>query len=357
MRLVFLTKYSILGASSRYRSFLYFKYLKDIYDYDVCYNSFFNDNYLTRLYNNEKTKLLSILFFVFKRIYYVLFKIKQKDIVFIEYEIIPYFPSILEFYLKIRNIKYVLDYDDAIFHNYDINNNFIINKLLKNKIPNISKCASAIITGSSYLTNYFRAYNRNIFEIPTSIPFEYYHEIFIEKSKGPKTYIGWIGSKSTSVNLLPYCNLINEIIEIKEDVIFIFCGCDIKLKSIFSSKVIFLDWNYNNEKFFLSKVDVGIMPLLHNNFNKGKCGFKLVQYMAVGIPTISTPFQSNIDIDNGNGNLFAKNVKEWEKAFNDIIDNYEYYKHIGIKNRETIKDKYSIESHVFHIHKIINSIS
>lgn len=99
------------------------------------------------------------------------------------------------------------------------------------------------------------------------------------------------------------------------------------------------------------------MPLLDNNFNKGKCGFKLIQYMASGVPTISTPFQSNIDIDNGNGNLFASSIEEWETSINEMIDNYKYFKSIGQKNIETIKNKYSIESNVFYIDSIIKSIS
>lgn len=100
MRLVFLTKYSLLGASSRYRSYLYFKYLKSYFGYKIYHNSFFNDKYLIRLYNSKKNNLFSIIYFLFKRIYFVLFKLKNNDIIFIEYEIIPFFPPILEFYLK-----------------------------------------------------------------------------------------------------------------------------------------------------------------------------------------------------------------------------------------------------------------
>jgi|LakMenEpi03Aug12_release.lakeMendotaPanAssembly.Ray.scaffolds.fasta_scaffold192917_2 hypothetical protein len=357
MRLVFLTKYTFSGASSRYRSFLYFNYLTENYGYNISHHSFFDDIYLYKLYNNERNNIFKLLYLIFKRIFFVLFKLKQSDIVFIEYEIIPFFPPILEFYLKKRNIKYILDYDDAIFHNYDSNRNILIKIFLKNKIPLISKSASAIITGSAYLSNYFSIYNQNIFEIPTSVPFEYYQNISNIKKDNSKTYIGWIGSKTTSPNVLPISNLINKITELRDDIIFIFCGFDNNYKYIFNEKVVFLDWNSKNEQYFLSKIDIGIMPLIDNDFNKGKCGFKLVQYMAVGIPTIATPFQSNIDIDNSNGNLFANNIIEWEKCIYQIVNQKENFKIVGVKNKKTIKEKYSVESNVFYIHKIIKSIS
>ena len=84
----------------------------------------------------------------------------------------------------------------------------------------------------------------------------------------------------------------------------------------------------------ISKFDVGIMPLENNDFNKGKCGFKLIQYMSCGIPTISTPLEANIKINKNNGNLFATTEEEWLIAFEKILLNKDWFKlNVGMKNK------------------------
>ena len=75
------------------------------------------------------------------------------------------------------------------------------------------------------------------------------------------------------------------------------------------------DWEEETEVRYLKTCDVGIMPLSDEPFNRGKCGFKLIQYMACGLPTISTPMEANVKINRDGNNLFATTPEEWLALF------------------------------------------
>jgi glycosyltransferase involved in cell wall biosynthesis len=333
------------------------KYSKKKFDIKVY--SLFDDQYIDVLYSiAEKISP----FYVFKRYLKRIFQlltISRKDIiVVIEYELFPYFPPLFEYILKWRSIKFILDYDDAIFHNYDSSTNKLVKLFFSNKIANISKIANHIITGSPYLTNYFLKFNKNLTEIPTSLEFEKYININTIEVDNSFT-IGWLGSNSTSKNLNSLIPVFQKISNKYRNVIFAFCGINNDVASNFidfNFKII--EWSSSNELGFLNNIQVGIMPLELNKFNNGKCGFKLIQYMAMGKPTISTPLEANIKIDHQNGNLFANTQEEWYSCFENIIQHYDPFKIIGYKNRQIIKDEYSIELNYkkyFEIFKVLNS--
>ncbi len=354
MNLVIFTKYTEKGPSSRYRHYQYLPYYKNYFNCKIY--PFFPNSYN---YNSFSfTLCIKIAISIIKRIFHVFFMIKKNDIILIEYELIPYFPPFLEFIISKRKIKFILDFDDAIFHNYDNSNNKLIRKIFQNKIPKISKFASFIITGNSYLTSYFLNFNKNIIEIPTCINFEIYNNKR-KKISHETINIGWLGSNSTSKNLLLLQNVFQDLkIKYKDKIKIILCGFDKNLYKHFKYiDIEYIEWSNYNEFTFLNSIDIGIMPLDNNNFNKGKCGFKLIQYMAMGIPTVSYPFAANLKIDNDNGNLFASNELEWFLALNKMIDNISFYNEIGIKNITTIKNIYSIESNFIQYINLIKNLT
>ncbi len=339
-KVVFFTKYTTKGPTSRYRTYQYQQFINQHFQ-TVCL-PFFDDEYIDGMYQHKKKNVFKLLKYVLKRIFYVMTKLWTKDLIVIEYELIPYFPSFFEKLLKWTGVKYILNYDDAIFDNYENSKHVAVRFLLKNKIKNIAKGAAHIITGSPYLTSYFEKYNANVTELPTSITFKYY----LQHKKdvvSDKFVIGWLGSTSTSVNLLKLKELIAEMNITHSNVVFRFCGFDTRLEKHFGSNVEFITWSTENEMKFLNEINVGIMPLEDNLFNRGKCGFKLIQYMAMGKPTISTPLEANVKINRENGNLFATTAQEWRNAFCKMIQNPEEFKQIGKLNAEIVEKYYAIE--------------
>jgi glycosyltransferase involved in cell wall biosynthesis len=352
--IIFFTKYTEKGPSSRYRSYQYRDSFKK--EFNIIYYPLFNDRYINNLYTNNGINYFQILIAYCFRILQVLKHIGTKRIVFIEYELLPYFPSILEYLLYKTKVKIILDYDDAIFHNYDLHPNRLIRHLFSNKIYKIVKYANTVITGSPYLTSCLSKYN-NVVEIPTSVNFARYTSSFQLDPKKNEITIGWIGSKSTSLNIINIKDVIKTTNKLNPKIRFILMGFDCNLKSLLNlPNVQFYNWSTQEELIFLREIDLGIMPLDATPFNRGKCGFKLIQYMAMGKPTLSSPLDANVKINRDNNNLFATNKKEWLDCINEFSSNLTFYKEVGLKNQEIAEKYYSVEGNSINYINIFNKL-
>ena len=317
----------------------------------------FNDDYIVNLYGNKGQNYFHLFKAYFFRILQVLKCLGTDKIVFIEYELLPYFPPILEYLLYKTKVKIILDYDDAIFHNYDLHPNSLIKNLIGNKIYKIVKYANAVITGSPYLSSHLNKYTNNIVEIPTSINFFNYKSSFQLDPIKIDITIGWIGSKSTSVNIVNILEVIKRTYSLNPKITFKLMGFDNNLKSQLDlPNVEFYNWSAQEELIFLKEIDLGIMPLEDTPFNRGKCGFKLIQYMAMGKPTLSTPLEANVKINRNNCNLFATSNEEWVECINKFISNLSFYREVGLKNQKIVEEYYSVEANSISYIKIFNQL-
>ena len=343
-RIVYFTKYTDAGPSSRYRSYQYKNYLENN-GFNVTIKPLFPTQYILDLYGKGKKNWLILLPKYIQRFFQILF-LKNYDILYIEYELFPYAPIIFEKMALLGKKNIVLDYDDATFHTYDKSSHKLVQTLLGNKIYQLVKKASLVITGSPYLTEQLQKLNANIIEIPTSICFAKYQKDKVTKTDITNTFkIGWLGSKNTSVNVLPLKNVFIEL-QKKYSIELFLVGFDKNLlPQLDGVNYQYIQWNANTEVETIASFNVGIMPLEDKFFNYGKCGFKLIQYMACGVPTISTPLPANIKINQDNNNLFATLNEEWFNAFEEMITKKEFYKTIvGEKNKQIVEQHYCIES-------------
>ena len=112
-----------MGASSRLRSLQYIPFLENK-GWEIKVSYLFSTSYLDALYNNKPRLWHSIKAYI-NRIK-SLYNLGRFDIVWIEKELFPFFPAIVEKYIKFKGIPYIVDYDDAIHHRYDRNNCFLI---------------------------------------------------------------------------------------------------------------------------------------------------------------------------------------------------------------------------------------
>ena len=116
------------------------------------------------------------------------------------------------------------------------------------------------------------------------------------------------------------------------------------LSKLANLNVNFINWDAETEIKEINKFDVGIMPLENTPFNQGKCGFKLVQYMACSLPTISSPLEANIKINRNKKNLHAVSTEDWISAFEKVHDNRAYFIKVGQENYSDFEKYYTIES-------------
>ncbi len=345
-KILFLTKYSNLGASSRLRTL---QYLKN-FNFNFTVNSLFDNNYIKALYEN-KSKLYILLYSYFNRISF-LYKNKIKFF-YIEKELFPYLPYFFEYFF-LRNKDYILDYDDAIFHNYDNHKSKFIRLILRNKIPALIRNAKLVIVGNEYLKKYAIKYGaKNVELIPTSVDLHKYNYV-------PKTYnsdiftIGWIGSPSTQ-NYLTIIHdalkIISKIYRIKLKVIGI---SDYSIKGI---NVECEEWSEINETKLLSEIDLGVMPLPNNPFEKGKCGYKIIQYGASYKASVASPVGiNNKIISQGINGFLAENTEEWVTYICKIINDKALRGQLGFNARINVEKKFSTKINSKILQNVILSI-
>jgi len=259
-------------------------------------------------------------------------------------------PAWAERFLSLVGIKYLVDYDDAIFHNYDKNSNSIIRILLEYKIDYVMRYSDCVIAGNSYLEERAKkAGAKNVEIIPTVIDSTKYTMKDYSDALNKKPFIiGWIGSPSTFKYLLLIAPVLEELANLDAHIHVIGAKGDLG----FTKNVYFIEWEERSEIKNITAFDVGIMPLKDSPWEKGKCSYKLIQYMACGIPIIASPVGMNkkVVIQNGNGYL-VNTHKEWKKALLIYKNNIAKRKKHGTFGYHLVEEKYTIASQ---IEKIIN---
>lgn len=338
MKVLYLTKYSRKGASSRLRSYQYFPFL-EAEGISVTVKPLFDDAYLEKLYSGKKP-VAEILKAYIKR-FFVLFTVFGYDKIVIEKEIFPYLPSWTERILSFLGVKYIVDYDDAIFHNYDLNPNQWIRFFLKDKIDLVMRSAQTVIAGNEYLAERAqKAGAKKVVVIPTVIDIERYHykQIFSKD----KTVIGWIGSPSTFKyvkTIFPVFEKLAEQYPIDVQIV------GAKEAVSVSFPIRFVEWTEDSEVGAISSFDIGIMPLEDSPWEKGKCSYKLIQYMACGIPVVASPVGMNTEVvSEGHNGFLAKDAADWFNALEELSNGKDKCRTFGSSGRQLIERSFTVQS-------------
>ena len=349
MKVLYLTKYSRNGASSRLRSYQFFPFLQSE-GIEVAVSPLFSEKYLIDLYSGKKTSAVTVLKCYWNR-FLVLFTVFRYDKIVIEKELFPYFFSWFERILLFLNVKYIVDYDDAIFHNYDLSRSRLISFFLKSKIDNVMKYSGCVVAGNNYLAKRANdAGAKNIVLQPTVIDIEKY---FVKKDVNDKVVIGWIGSPTTFKYIKNIRAVFVELFD-KYDVELHIIGAkeDIGL----GSKVKYIPWTEAHEVDLISKFDIGIMPLENTPWELGKCSYKLIQYMGCGVPVLASAVGMNKEVvKEGENGFLVTTHDQWLEKLIVLIQNQELRKQLGKKGRAIVEEHYSIQSKITSLITILNS--
>ncbi len=270
-------------------------------------------------------------------------KINQYDIVFIQREGFMTGSIFFEKNLRKLNKKIIFDFDDSIWLENVSAANRRFNWLKdSSKTSKIIQLSNFIIAGNGYLAEYAKKFNSNVTIIPTTIDTTEYTRI--KNKSSHKITIGWSGSITTIQHFkyaLPFLKQLKNIYGDKIEIKLIgdenYRNSELNIKG--------LAWNKENEIDELSSFDIGIMPLPNDEWAKGKCGLKGLQYMALQIPTIMSPVGVNTSIINDGVNGFlASSTNEWVDKISALINSNELRKKIGENARKTVVEFYSVES-------------
>lgn len=312
--------------------------------YEIQYESFIDIKTWGILYSkgNYFNKTIGVINSFIKR-WILILKINKSDIVFIHREMSHIGPPIFEFLLsKVFRRKYIFDFDDAIWLPNFSQNNAKFHKLKAYwKVKYCIKWAFKISAGNSYLAKYALKYNANVTILPTTIDLKNHHNKVTNYESNELT-IGWTGTHTT----MHYLDFIIPILEdLEKDYKFTFVIISNQKPSFKLKSLKFIKWTKESEIQDLATFNVGIMPLTDDIWSQGKCGFKGLQYMSLGIPTIMSPVGVNKQIVTHNINgLLANTSEEWKSCLIQLIENKDLRILLGKNGLQTVMEKYSVDS-------------
>ena len=339
MRILLLTRYERLGSSSRVRFYQYLPYLT-ARGVEIITAPFFRDEYVSNLYRGQRTSIKTVLGAYLGRLS-VLRRSSAFDLLWVEKELLPWIPAWLEAALDTQKIPYAVDYDDAVFHRYDMHRAPLVRFLLGHKIDRVMQHARLVIAGNEYLAERARRTGASRVEyLPSVVDVRQYS--LPRSTDNPVFRIGWIGSPVTA----PYLDLVREAIgklsqEAPVKLTFIGAGNTLPFGQ---TPTEILPWSEAVELEMSQKFDVGIMPLVDGPFERGKCGYKLIQYMASGLPVLASPVGVNQQIvEPGVNGYLAESSAEWLKALRELRDKKEKRILMGQAGRRKAEQLYNLQ--------------
>jgi glycosyltransferase involved in cell wall biosynthesis len=244
-------------------------------------------------------------------------------------------------YIRRQSRKLIYDFDDAVmFKNGEKMD--MVKPFRQKRFDRTIRFCDHIIAGNTYLKEGARLVSDRISVIPTPVDTDKYIPGGKAVNKKGIT-IGWLGSKSTIRYLKTLTPVFSELQSRFPDVqISVVSDRFEGIEEITAIKKI---WREDEELCDLQSFDIGIMPLPDDPWTKGKCGFKLLQYQAVGLPVVCSPVGVNREmiVDGVNG-FHANTHQEWFDRLNQLISSSELRNRMGKTGREMVAKKYSLKA-------------
>ena len=265
-------------------------------------------------------------------------QISHFDITCIQRRLLP--PPEFSF-IRRRAPKIIFDIDDAIMYRSSSSSNpHSFSRRLKFKW--MVKGSDAVIVGNQFLKEEVLKVDprKEIFLIPTSIDIRHYPKKK-EVKDSSEIILGWIGTKG-NLKYVKKLELVFKAISQRFP--------HVKLKIVSndfyespSIPVINKPWRLEEENEDLISFDIGLMPLNHDLWSKGKCGLKIIQYLSVGVPVVCTPVGINRDIvQDGENGFWATTGEEWEERLSLLIQDHSLRRKMGEKGIRTVEEGYSL---------------
>ncbi len=262
------------------------------------------------------------------------------DLVYIERELMPYMSPRLEKRLASRNKNIIYDLDDAVFLKYG--------KREPNPIAQVMRLARAVIAGNQWLLEWALPHNPNTHLIPTPIDTDAWTRAAERPPAMPDgrewpLVVVWTGTSGNLPMLKPVAEALRKAKD-RAPRMELRIVCDRPPPDDLFPGAQFVPWHESAEIESVRSADIGIMPLPDDTWSKGKCGFKLLQYMACGLPSVASPVGVNADVLDGGCGYVAGGPEEWEQALLRLLHDPALRRDMGAKARRRAVERYSVEA-------------
>lgn len=351
--LLILSRYDRLGASSRVRTYQYLPVLKEAgISTRVC--PLFDDAYVAARNSERGSPSTGNIMHAYWRRVRALLTTHDARAVWIEYEALPWLPYAFERWLYRSARPVIVDYDDAVFHRYGAHRSPLVRALVGRKIDRVMAAATIVVAGNAYLADRAaRAGAKRVEIVPSVVDLARYAQK-AEARERAQFVIGWIGSRST----LPYLQTLETTIRT------LAAQRPVKVMNVGGTPwsprgidVQTMTWSEASEVHDMLAFDVGVMPLPDEPWARGKCGYKLIQYMACALPTVASPVGVNAEIvAHGKTGFLATTPDEWLRALRALAVSPAMRHDLGRAGLARVAERYSLGVTARRVVDIVRSV-
>lgn len=290
---------------------------------------------------NIAGKILAIMAGFWRRVA-DMFILHRYDYIYIHRWVTTAGPPVFEWLVaKVFRKKIIYDFDDAIWVNESAYNKKYLAVKFLGKVAKICKWSYKVSVGNAYLYEFAANYNKKVVIIPTVVNTDTGHNK-LQNQDTDTPSVGWTGSFSTLIYLDLIVPVLQRLQEKRDFTFFVIADKDPQLPL---KNYRFIRWNAFSEVEDLLNFHIGIMPLTDDEITRGKCGFKAIQYMSLGMATVASPVGVNIEIiDNGINGFTCITPGEWEQHIELLLTDKEFREKLGIEARKKIEQEYSVKA-------------
>jgi glycosyltransferase involved in cell wall biosynthesis len=342
-----LALYGPMAASHRVRLGQYRKGLL-AEGIDLQVQSLLGNDYLQSRFQGGRRPFLPVLNAGLERVRLLLNK-RRFDAAIVHCELFPLAPGWLE--RAALRIPYIYDFDDAFYLRYRGGNLGALRILLGGKFDNVMRGAAAITAGNATLAAYAHTLNANVSVLPSVV--DTAHFFPGTQNDNPVFTVGWIGSPSTAPYLQSLVAPLQTLGRERPLRLVVIGG---KAPHIENVEVLEIPWSEDSEVDLINSFDVGVMPLPNDEWARGKCAFKLVQYMACGVPVVASRVGANIDLVTAECGFLADTDAQWVDALRQLREQPLTRRSMGAASRKRVEDAYSLESNLPLLTKVIHKV-
>lgn len=344
-----LPRFSRMAPSSRVRFYQFLSHFeREQYRFEV--NFLLDDLYLSRLYSTGGFSKGRLLLAYIRRFRALARAVARGGPIWVEKELFPYLPALAEYCLAVLAVPYVVDYDDPIFHTYDQHRNPLVRFLLSRKIDQVMRHAYSVVVGNDYLADRaLRAGATRVHVVPTLIQCSRY--IVAPIFRTDVFRIGWIGSPTTAKYLREAHLALRKLSEYSDVDVHLIGSGEIELEGV---RVKIIEWREDTEVENLAELDAGIAPLSDGPWERGKCGYKILQYMAARLPVVASPVGEALNIvQDGITGYFAATPGEFLARLTELKRDPALRQRMGEAGRIRVEQHFSMEARAHEVREIL----
>lgn len=281
-------------------------------------------------------------------------RVRQHDVVLIHRAISIVGPAILERIASLLRRPIVFDFDDAIYRlNTSHVNRWFGWLKFPGKTASICRLSSHVTVGNRFLAEFARKYNRNVTIIPSSVDTDRYQPRRRSETGRP-VVVGWTGSSTSQTYLEQFAPVLRELVARRAVEVRIISDREPVLAGV---PITWRPWSAASEAEDVGQFDIGIMPMPDDNWTRGKCAFKALQYMAMEVPAVCSAVGMNTDvIRHGQNGFLATTATEWLQYLEELVGSFDLRRRLGAAARRTVECDYSMVASANLFGEVVRSV-